>query len=842
MTTIPPIVDYGLVSGLNTQQIIQAELGPFQAPENNLLAEQATINTNVTDYQQINTDLAALQTQAQTLAVSSGWAARQATSSASTVATATASPGTPTGSVQFTVSQLAAANSLVSSGSVSATSQIVDSSPGYLLSQGAAQIGFSQLAAGSGLTLGAHTVKVTQASEAASTTGTVALGSQSSGITVGSTNDTVNVTVNGTAYTLTIASSPSGGYSGSGLLSAVQSAISGAGASGMAAGYDANGNLILSTTSQGSTQSLQVTGGTALATLGLASMGAAASGVDGIVSVDGTSTTLSTVTAGASATLAAPSSTSVTGTVAGASSQSQVNSSLLSVGSLTATNVSTGNGSLADVVSNINAAATGITASAVQTGTSAYVLQLSSSQTGTNADLSVSTSAFSSSSLGALKTATAGANAQIQVGGSGGYTLSSQNDTFTGLLPGLSITALNTSTNPVTVTVSPDASAMASQIQTLVTDANTALSDIQKFGGYNAATKTGGPLMGSAVLQEATNQIQSIIGSVSGTSTLGNALSVGLTLSNGQVQFDQSTFESAFNANPSQVANMFTQGGTFAPASSPYTGQVSLSYASNTTKSGTYAVVLDQSAQQATDTGAALSAGTVSAGEQLTVTMGSGSVKYTTTSGQSLTAIAQGLNAAFASSGFALSAQVVNSGTQLQLTSDAYGSATSFSVSTTSNASGTTGLTGSGTSATSTGVDVAGTINGVAATGIGQFLSAPASDPTLSGMSLQVTTSGVTSATSLGSFTYSPGIAQQLATLGNAMSNPTTGSVTQTITGLQSESQGLTPQISFYANIVAQERKLLMAQYATLEATLGSLKNQSSALTGQLAGLAANGP
>ncbi len=842
MTTIPPIVDYGLVSGLNTQQIIQAELGPFQAPENNLLAEQATINTNVTDYQQINTDLAALQTQAQTLAVSSGWAARQATSSASTVATATASPGTPTGSVQFTVSQLAAANSLVSSGSVSATSQIVDSSPGYLLSQGAAQIGFSQLAAGSGLTLGAHTVKVTQASEAASTTGTVALGSQSSGITVGSTNDTVNVTVNGTAYTLTIASSPSGGYSGSGLLSAVQSAISGAGASGMAAGYDANGNLILSTTSQGATQSLQVTGGTALATLGLASMGAAASGVDGIVSVDGTSTTLSTVTAGASATLAAPSSTSVTGTVAGASSQSQVNSSLLSVGSLTATNVSTGNGSLADVVSNINAAATGITASAVQTGTSAYVLQLSSSQTGTNADLSVSTSAFSSSSLGALKTATAGANAQIQVGGSGGYTLSSQNDTFTGLLPGLSITALNTSTNPVTVTVSPDASAMASQIQTLVTDANTALSDIQKFGGYNAATKTGGPLMGSAVLQEATNQIQSIIGSVSGTSTLGNALSVGLTLSNGQVQFDQSTFESAFNANPSQVANMFTQGGTFAPASSPYTGQVSLSYASNTTKSGTYAVVLDQSAQQATDTGAALSAGTVSAGEQLTVTMGSGSVKYTTTSGQSLTAIAQGLNAAFASSGFALSAQVVNSGTQLQLTSDAYGSATSFSVSTTSNASGTTGLTGSGTSATSTGVDVAGTINGVAATGIGQFLSAPASDPTLSGMSLQVTTSGVTSATSLGSFTYSPGIAQQLATLGNAMSNPTTGSVTQTITGLQSESQGLTPQISFYANIVAQERKLLMAQYATLEATLGSLKNQSSALTGQLAGLAANGP
>ena len=114
-----------------------------------------------------------------------------------------------------------------------------------------------------------------------------------------------------------------------------------------------------------------------------------------------------------------------------------MNSSLLSTGTVTATNISTGNGSLADMVANINSAGTGIIASAVQTGTNQYILQLSSSSTGTAADLSVDAGAFSSSSLGALRTATAGSNAQIQVGGAGGYTLNSQTDTFSGLLPGL---------------------------------------------------------------------------------------------------------------------------------------------------------------------------------------------------------------------------------------------------------------------------------------------------------------------------------------------------------------------------------------------------------------------
>ncbi|HYA69496.1 MAG TPA: flagellar filament capping protein FliD, partial [Acidimicrobiales bacterium] len=732
-STSPSIVANGLISGLNTQQIIQSLLTPYQQPETNAQNEQSTINANVGDYQQVNNDLVSLKTAAAALAKTSGWNAASATSSDSTVATATAAAGTPDGTVQFVVEHLAASNSLVSSGTVAAPSDVVDPSPSFLLSQGGAQIGFSSLASSAGLSIAAHTIAVTQASQAASTTGTVSLGSQTSGISIAPGSDTVAVTVDGTAYNLAIADAPSGGYSGSGLLSAIQSAISAAGAGGvLQAGYDANGNLIFSTVDQGSSQSLQVTGGGALGTLGLSTTSTPTTGVDGIVTVDGTANTLSTVTPGGSVTLDAPSGT-VTGVLIGSSAQAQVNSSLLSVGSLTATNVSTGNGSLDDLVANINQAGTGITAAAVETGTNSYVLQLSSSSTGVASDLSVDTGAFDSSGLGAMKVASAGTDAQIQVGGAGGYTLNSATNTFSGLLPGLSVTVAQQSTTPVTVTVAPDADAVATNVQGLVTAANTVLADINNYAGYNAQTKQAGPLMGSGVLGSIQQQLLSIFGTVEGTSTLGNAENVGITLSNGTLSFDQSKFEAAFNANPSQVAAMFAQGGAFAPGSSGSPGQVSFASASDATRSGTYDVAVSRSATQATSLGTELPGGTVSAPETLTIASGGQSVDYTTTAGQSLGSVAGGINEALASAGLPASAQVVAGGTQLQLESNDYGAGATFSVTTSNTGAGTTGLAGAaaaaGTATTFSGTDVAGTINGVAASGSGQYLSAPVDDP-----------------------------------------------------------------------------------------------------------------
>ncbi len=837
---LPSVVSYGLVSGINTASIIQAELQPFQIPINNLQSEQSTIASNVADYQQINSDVLALKGITDTLAQPSGWQARTASSSNSTVATATAADGTPTGSVQFTVLQLAAADSIVSSGTASSTSQVVTNRADLLLAEGGSQIGFSTLADGSGVALGSHTFDVTQASQAASLSATTSLASATSGINITSgTNDTISVTVNGTAYNLTLAGSPAGGYSGTALLSALGSAIQAAGASSvLQAGYNSNGNLVLATVDQGSSQSLQITGGNALSTLGLSA--GSASGSDAIVNVDGTANTVSTVVPGGTVTLNGASGATFSATLNSSTALQYVNSSLISGGTVTATDVSTGSGSLADVVSAINGSGTGILASAVQTGTNQYVLQMSSSSTGSASSLSVDPTAFSSSSLGAMRTAVAAQNAEVQIGGATGYTVSSQNDVFSGLIPGLSVTALQASSNPVTVTVGRDASAVAGSVQSMVDNANTLLSDLQTYAGYNSTTKKGGPLMGSAALQGLTDSVLAAFASTAGSSTLGSAANIGIKISNGQITFDQTAFESAFNANPNQVQSLFNQGGTFSAASPSYTGQVSFSYATTSTRAGTYAVNVSQSATQASTTGSILAGGTVGAGETLTIGAGSARASFTTSTGQSLTSVANGLNAAFAAQGMQLTAQVVG-GTQLKLISSGYGSATSFTVATTSTAAGTLGLTGGSASATFSGTDVAGTINGVAATGVGQVLSAPTSDPTLGGLSLLVTTPAITSPTNLGSMTYTPGLAQVLSTISSQMSDPVNGEITQTVKGMQQQSVALNPQIQMYQQIVTQQQQMLMAKYATMEATLGTLKNQSAALASALAKIAAGG-
>jgi flagellar hook-associated protein 2 len=287
---------------------------------------------------------------------------------------------------------------------------------------------------------------------------------------------------------------------------------------------------------------------------------------------------------------------------------------------------------------------------------------------------------------------------------------------------------------------------------------------------------------------------------------------------------------------------MFTQGGSFAPSSSGYSGDVAFSYASATTRPGSYDVTITNSATQATDTGSVLAGGTVSSAETLTIAAAGQSINYATTAGESLTDVASGINAALAGAGISLSAQVTNGGQQLELTSSDYGSGTSFNVTSSNTGAGTTGLTGAtqGTPVTFTGTDVAGTINGVAATGTGQFLNAPDSDPTLGGLSLQITATGITSSTDLGSFTYTPGIAQGLASLTNAMSDPLTGAVTLAAKGLTNQATGLDSEIAFDQTVAAQEQKALQAEFSQLEVTLGSLKNQSSALASALSGVSSN--
>jgi flagellar hook-associated protein 1 FlgK len=94
-----------------------------------------------------------------------------------------------------------------------------------------------------------------------------------------------------------------------------------------------------------------------------------------------------------------------------------------------------------------------------------------------------------------------------------------------------------------------------------------------------------------------------------------------------------------------------------------------------------------------TVTGSSVAGGSVSSAETLSFTKSGATTTYSTTAGESLAAIASGLNAQFANSGSGLSASLNSAGTQLTV-SDATVSSTAFTVTSSAAGAGTTGLGG----------------------------------------------------------------------------------------------------------------------------------------------------
>ena len=823
-STGPAITFGGVISGLNTQQIIAALMVAYKQPQVNIQNQMNSINTNISDYQTLVGQLSSMQTAADAINQTYLWDATTASSSNSVVATATTASGSATGSLSFNVNQLAQGNVQISNNYLGSTSSTAAVAP-LLIATGAAQYGFTTLTTGTGLTLGAHSVSVGTALAGGSTTGTSQLATSTT-ITTG-TNDTIAATVNGTAKTFTIAG---GTYTPSQLAAAVQSASGGL----VNATLNQNGEIALNTSLLGTTASLQLTGGTGLSSLGLSTMASASVGTAGSITVDGTVNSVNNVQSGTSASL-------TSGT--GGSISSVIGAQGLQTGQFSASLLSVGSGSLSNLVNAINGAGIGISATAVNTGTNQYVLQLSSGTTGTQSQITLDQSALSST-LGGMKNITQAQDSIIQVGGTSGYQIASQTNSVAGMMNGVTLNLLSAQTpgsTPITVTVSPNAQAMAADVQTLVNDANAALASINTYAGYNQATSTAGPLMTDANMNSITQSILQTVSTITGGTGAQNAGAVGVTLtSTGSISFSASTFEAAYSANPSSVAALFSQGGTFAPSSSSYTGQVSLLYASDSTQAGTYAVNVSQSATQATDAGSVISTGTITNAESLSIVSNGLTATYNATAGESLSAIATGLNSAFSTQGMSLNATVVtsSSGSQLVLKDGNYGSAQGFTVTSTAVGSGQTGLaTTANTPSSFNGIDVAGTINGVTATGVGQVLSAPSTDPTLAGLALDVTASGITSSTNLGNFSYTQGLAGSLASTGNQASNPITGTLSSTVTNLQDQIIGLQAQYNSYTPMITAEQQMLQQEFTNMEVQLGSLQSQGSWLSTAIAKL-----
>jgi flagellar hook-associated protein 2 len=795
----------GLVTGLDTTSIITKLMNVERAPEATLQTQKVAFDAQASAWNDINSALSSLSRATSDLSTLPKLALFSASSTAASLASASVTSGSLASATSITlrVDALATAHQVASAGAATATSALGAGTATLGVGLPALGIGFAR--ADASVASGAHAVVVTQATGSAVITGGMWGGS----VSIGPANNEVTVVVNGVTRVVQIAQ---GTYSTLQALAGAVSTALGSGVNVSAAG----GRLQVSTVAEGSAATLQFTGGSALASLGL-SAGGAVTGTDGTVTIDGVSNTVTSAGAGVQTTL-----TGATG------SFSAEFSGGLRAGSGTLHVIRSGaTDDLGDLATAITAADSSIRTQTIDTGSGTTPVRLVATSTGTGLAkaFSLDFSGYTGVVDGA-DTLTEGHDAQIHVGG---LTVSRASNTISDLLPGASIklSAADPNTD-VTITVGRDTDALAAKAKTLVDQVNSVLAKLKVYTRYNADTKTAGTLQGDSRANDLVSTIVSSLQNVTGTGTYKSLSQIGVSFQrDGSYAFDQAKFTDAVTKDFDAVSKLLARTGTATDSRVSFVGATPATNA----RVAPFPVVITQAAEQASVTGAAF--GTLAVDEDIAVTTAAGTFTYHALAGADADAVATGLNALFATSRAGVTASV-DSGA-ITLTATGYGSASTLSVT-----AGASGLTG-----TDTGVNVAGTIDGKAATGAGQLLTGADGSGDSAGLLLTISATasdvaGAGGTLALGDVTYSAGAIGGLAKLLSQLTGAG-GKVTSAHDGAVANSKSTQQRIDDFEKRMTLVQERYQKQFAALETLMGRLKDQSSWLASQIAGLPGTG-
>jgi flagellar hook-associated protein 2 len=212
--------------------------------------------------------------------------------------------------------------------------------------------------------------------------------------------------------------------------------------------------------------------------------------------------------------------------------------------------------SLDDVVNSVNAAGAGVTASKVSVGGGEFRLQFSATKSG-------SAGAFTISDAGTaftdVKTAE-DAEIALWPGTTAAQTVKSSTNTFTDLLPGVSITAKEATPAPVTLTVSRDDAGITKVASDLVDGVNGIFSLVASKSAVSTTTNTSGTttsagaFAGDSTVRSVNQSILSAASLPVGTPPKSPS-EIGISITKtGTMEFDGKKFAAALAADPAGTA------------------------------------------------------------------------------------------------------------------------------------------------------------------------------------------------------------------------------------------------------------------------------------------------
>ena len=450
-------------------------------------------------------------------------------------------------------------------------------------------------------------------------------------------------------------------------------------------------------------------------------------------------------------------------------------------------------------------------------GESQLTLALTVNKSIANGGGSTGIGAFALDTAGRVREVTQASDARLRVDG---VLLTRSTNSITDAVGGVTLALQQAEVGTkVTVSVARDSAAPLAAVKSFAATYNA----LQSF--VNSNTATGGALAHNTALRATARAFtNSLLTDVVGAGFTRPAL-VGVALDKtGVLTVDETAFQAALKSNLAGVRSVFALTGSASGTGLEYVS------ASDKTKAGSYAVNITTAATRASATGTAATFPYVAGGtvNHLNVTDSFSGVtdSIVLNGGDDASAIATRLNTLFSARRMQLSASI--SSGQLSITSTYYG-ASGFTLA--YDAGDASSATQLGLAAgTSTGTDVAGTINGVAAVGTGQTLTGATGDAS-DGLTLRY------SGSALGAIGSSAVVVGQAALMSRAASLITRagdGTVALNVSNIGISITKATAHSDDVSARLDRRKAALLKQFAAMESAIQRITAQGNSLTSSL--------
>jgi flagellar hook-associated protein 2 len=142
-----------------------------------------------------------------------------------------------------------------------------------------------------------------------------------------------------------------------------------------------------------------------------------------------------------------------------------------------------------------------------------------------------------------------------------GQQVTRDSNSFSDAITGVTLSLVKS--DPATtgkVTIAMDKSSVTSKLNEFIKSYNSLVKTMSNLSSYNAATKTGGPLLGDATLRSVQNQLRQVLsGVVQGGGSISALADIGIVSDKtGNLQLDSAKLDKAMTANFDAIANLFS--------------------------------------------------------------------------------------------------------------------------------------------------------------------------------------------------------------------------------------------------------------------------------------------